>query len=300
MTDSERIAWLEERRKGLGATDIASLAGVGFSTPGEVFLSKIDPAAARDVHPLLKIGLATENLNAELYGRRMGIAVHKPETAISRHVVHPWACASLDRVTEDLKPLELKYTPFFGDRWGEEFTEQIPDAYLVQTQWQMLVAGGDVADVSVLSGSGDHRVYRVPRSESLIGLLLELGRRFWVDHVCESIGPPEDWCAQYAGKLEETCAAINDAIQPVLGEDAIAAAEEYTRAKSVVKEAEALADAAKERLLGLMGEAGKALAGPYVLTRSLVEGGKEVAYVTKPYVRFMLREPKPKKTKVIS
>ena len=290
MTATERPAWLEERRTGLGATDLASLCGVGFRTPRQVYASKVDPAADEEAHPLLRIGLATEALNAALYTARTGVEVAKP-VAISRHAVHPWAAASLDWLTDGDTPVETKYTPFFGgDRWGEEFTEQIPDGYLVQVQWQMFVTGAETADVSVLSGTGDHRVYRVPRMESLVGLLLEVGRRFWLDCVLPQVPPADDWCQRFAGAVEETIARIDASVEPVLGPEAEAAAEEYRQAKVVAKEADGIADAAKEKLLGLMGPAAKATAGPFVLTRTLVEGGKEVAYVTKPYVRFGIRE----------
>lgn len=291
MNATERTAWLGARRAGLGATDIASLCGIGFATPTEVYRSKVGPAAdADDAHPLLKIGLATEALNASLYTARTGVELRKP-AAIDRHTIHPWAAASLDWVTTAVTPVETKYTPFFGDRWGEEFTEEVPDAYLVQVQWQMFVTANETADVSVLSGTGDHRVYRVPRSEPLIGLLLDVGRRFWVDHVLAETPPPADWCERFAGAVTERL-AVDPTYEPVLGPEAAALAEEYRAAKGVVKDAEAVADDAKAKLLDLMGDAAKATAGPYTLTRSIVEGGKEVAYITKPHVRFQIREPK--------
>jgi putative phage-type endonuclease len=293
MTATERTAWLMERRTGLGATDLASLCGVGFRTPLQVYESKVDPTADDElVHPLLRIGLATEQLNAELYAARTGTEVLRPEHAISRHSIHPWAMASLDRLAMAdgvATPLELKYTPFFGERWGEEFTEQIPDAYLVQVQWQMYVTDAHSADVSVLSGTGDHRIYRVPRSDGLAGLLLDVARRFWHDCVLAQVPPTNDWCQQFAGAVTERLEVLDRVVEPVLGPEAEVLADEYQRAKGVAKEAEAIADRAKERLTELMGSVSRATAGRFQLSRTLVEGGKEVRYLTKPYVRFGVR-----------
>lgn len=294
----DRQAWLEQRRGGLGATDIASLAGVGFRTPTQVYESKVNPLAEADAHPLMLIGLATEELNADLYARRMDTRVVHRLVEIDRHPLHLWAAATLDRVKQvDGSPVELKYTPFFGDRWGDEFTDEIPDGYLVQTQWQMFVVGADQADVSVLSGTGDHRVYRVLRNDPLIGLLLELGRRFWSDHVLARVPPPADWCALYAGKIEDAIPTVRDEELSLgeIGDPAHLAASEYLSAKRVAKEAEEIADAARAKVETLMGEAAKATAGPLLLSRTLVEGGKEISYVSKPYVRLTIREPKPKR-----
>lgn len=290
-----RIAWLKKRQTGLGATDIASLIGEGFGTPQTVYAEKV----AEDItdappHPLLAMGLATENLNARLYSERMGVAVRE-KPGVTKAPGHDWAFASLDRVTDDGRILELKYTPFFGERWGDEFTDEIPNGYIVQTQWQMFAMGRmEQADVSVLSGTADHRIYRIGIDPTLIQLLLDIGGEFWNSFVRTQTPPPADWLHPAAKELHVRIEKIVADRTAVLGEDAIAVIAEYRQLKQVIKEAETEIDIRRAKIESLMGDAAKAVAGPYKLSRIVVEGGKTVSYVTKPYVRLDVREPKKK------
>lgn len=192
MTADERLAWLTRRQKGLGGTDMAAICGVGFSTPQKVYAEKVaDRPDDTPGSPIMRMGLATEDLNAAVYAERTGARLASPGMFWAPD--HPWAFFTSDRVR--LEPgdgperfqcaVELKYAgPFFGDEWGPDGSDEIKDGYTVQATWEAQVLrlnGHDVrrTDVSAISGAGEHRVYPVPFDERLGQMLLELGAAFW-------------------------------------------------------------------------------------------------------------------------
>ncbi len=308
MNTEQRLAWLAERKKGLGGTDIASLCGVGYRTPLEIWQDKTTPEVIEDnVHPLLLIGQATEDLNAMLYCQRMSMdrsEVIKP-AAMTWHKSNPIAFASLDFQRVDSRPLETKYTIFFGqERWGEEMTDQIPFGYIPQGQWEMACSGSDVVDFSVLSGSGDHRVYQLGQDAKLIGLLFEIGGEFWDRFVKTATPPPSDWMHPAAEELTSRLIAIEKERAVVLDDDAAKLAADFVRLKEIAKEADEEADAIKSKLeiaMDLHGvpRPGKAIAGDVRLSRWIVEEAyiEPKPYLRKAYGQFRATKIKPKSPK---
>lgn len=294
MNSLTRKNWLESRRQGLGATDIASLAGVGFMGPLDVFKSKVEPIPDEpEIHPLLEIGLATEDLNAALYSRRLDVKLIKP--TLSRHPQYEWAAASLDRQTADAgRPVETKFTPFFSDVWGEQFTDQVPSGYIVQTQWQMECVTAVSADISALSGTGEHRIYRMDRNSDLIHLLIAIGQEFWSTFIARKMAPPSDWMSKQSEKVTDICEQIIADKSLVLDETAIKLAADYKQLKAIEKDAKEQADHVKSQLVGMMGDAEKAIAGEYSMSRKVIPAAEVKAFRREAYVRFDVRVKKGK------
>ena len=135
MTQDERREWLKDRQKGIGGTDIATLAGLGFGDAtrwrlrGEGRDEVVDSRAS----PIMQMGLATEEHNAALYAKRTGARLIAPGMMWSADL--EWAFATLDRVArfpvadgtiDEVRPAELKYTLFFDDDVGRR--RQRPDS----------------------------------------------------------------------------------------------------------------------------------------------------------------------------
>lgn len=245
-----RAAWLAERKRGLGATDVASICGVGFLTPQEVYAEKVaEEVIDREPTPVMRMGQITEPHNAELYADRTGRPLSAPGLLWSQS--HPWAFATYDRIAtertggspyftpdEPLRPVELKYAALLDpDEWGPDGTDETPEGYLVQTNWQcsiLLSRGHTVtaADVSTLSGFGDHRVYTIPFNADLAALLLAIAARFWC-HVVERRPPAEDWRTAEHDQLREKLAQIRPDTSTDLGPEGIALVEEIDRLSGV-------------------------------------------------------------------
>lgn len=190
----DRAIWLEERRKGIGATDIAAIAGVHpYKTPLQVYLEKVE-ATDEDLSakPEVEWGLRLEEAIARKYAD-----LHEVALEVTGLVVHPdvpWRRATPDRVVAgEARCVELKTAGIRqASRWGEEQTDEIPEEYLIQACWQIATLGFEACDIAVLIAGNDYREYRVHRDPDFEQDLVQLGEAFWVDHVKKGIPPALD------------------------------------------------------------------------------------------------------------
>jgi predicted phage-related endonuclease len=83
-----------------------------------------------------------------------------------------------DGVTDDGRLFEAKNTRS-ADGWGEPGTDEIPAEYVVQVQHNMAVTGLEVADVAVLIGGSDFRLFEVPADRETQDLIASLERELW-------------------------------------------------------------------------------------------------------------------------
>jgi predicted phage-related endonuclease len=74
--------------------------------------------------------------------------------------------------------IEIK-TARTSEGWGEPGSDEVPDAYAIQVQHGMAVAGHARCDVAVLIGGSDFRVYTVERDDKLIAHLTAAEAAFW-------------------------------------------------------------------------------------------------------------------------
>lgn len=300
MTSTERTAWLRRRQQGIGGTDIASIAGVGFQTAMQVYEEKVAAEPIdRAPSPLMLMGLATEQVNADLYSLRRDVELAAPGMVWNpyRH----WQFATFDRVEESdhLRPVELKYTPFFGDRWGPDGSDEIPDAYLIQATWQAHIlresetkSCDPTTAVSALSGSGDHRVYSIPFDPDLADLLIEIGAAFW--RFVEARQPPYDWTHPLQKTIADRLTKIRPDTSLELGEREHSLALAYRDAREREKEAKEQAESCKSELIHTLGtfETGRLPDGTRI--RQRVVQRKAYTVEAGSYVDFRILTPSKK------
>lgn len=101
---------------------------------------------------------------------------------------YPFMRANLDGIADDGRVVEFK-TSSKSDGWGEVGTDEIPDYYMTQVQHYLAVTGVKTADVAVLIGGNDFRIYTVEADEELQALLIERESEFWA--LVESRTPPD-------------------------------------------------------------------------------------------------------------
>jgi len=193
------------RPHGIGGTDIAAILGLSpYRTPVEVWVRLVrgvDRGLDDGLH--LRFGRHAEAFIAQEFERATGLQTHVHAGTIF-HPEHAFMFGHVDRLvtgpgeaplveggllrTDRL--LECKTASAFSRHdWGEEGTDQVPPAYLMQCAWYLSVTRCQVADVAVLLGNNDFRLYRVERDPELEGLLLSHAQRFWHDHVLPMVPP---------------------------------------------------------------------------------------------------------------
>jgi putative phage-type endonuclease len=178
--------WLAERRTGLGGTDVARILGLSrFGGPMDVYLEKIGQAAPLLSTEPMRWGKLLEEPIAQEYAQKTGRKVRRAASFV-RHPAHDIFFANIDRWSlrggTPKRVLECKTTSVFtADDFGEEYTDQVPGDYLVQTMWYAFVTGAEQADLAVLIGGNKHRVYEIPRDEALVTDMEERALAFWDD-----------------------------------------------------------------------------------------------------------------------
>ncbi len=182
MKATERQSWLAERKAGLGSSEAAAVLGLDpYKTALEVALDKWGLLPARD-SAALRWGLKLEETIAAAYTEETGLQAEAPPAAILWHPQAPWMFASLDRVVAGQRIVELKNSRT-GDGWGRPGTDEIPEHYAVQVQHQLHVGRAhgldERADVAVLIGGSEFRVYSVNYLPHFCAALEEQLKWFW-------------------------------------------------------------------------------------------------------------------------
>lgn len=171
--------WLEARSKGIGSTDAAVIMGVNkYKTPLELYEEKKGNAPELEDNWFMARGRALEPVLRQHYADTHGKEV-KNVPGIVRHPEHKFMLASLDGFTDDGRLTEFK-TATVNHGWGEEGSDEVPPAYLVQVQHAMIVTGLKVADVGVSIGGGEPKYYEVPADEELQQMIIDAEKAFWI------------------------------------------------------------------------------------------------------------------------
>lgn len=206
MTDApfDRRAWLEARRKGCGASDVAGILGKSpWASPWSVWAEKCNliPIAADPTDPddIRTFGLDLEPLIAEKFQRRTGLYVAGRQQMI-HHPDEAWCFATLDGLVADadyysdeepadpLGVFESKYTA--DPPW-----DQLPEHYAIAGQWQMYVTGLDhlwLACLHLPFGRPRLRIYELDRDDDQLADIIATVTQFWIDHVVTGKPPPAD------------------------------------------------------------------------------------------------------------
>ncbi len=200
------------RRRGIGGSDIPVILGLSpYKTPLDLYLEKRglwhDEFASEAAH----WGNVMEPVLAAEYVQRYEVPVLRHSRGFTMRIapgdelgpdvdtydgplapllgtlVHPeysWARGHVDGIglkgSDPSHVCEFKTADLrLEGLWGEEDSDQVPEAYLAQVQWYLMLAGLGVAHVAVLIGGNRFRRYIIERDEVLIGLMLERAASFW-------------------------------------------------------------------------------------------------------------------------
>ena len=188
----------QDRTKYLGGSDIGAILGLSpFKSPLAVWMEKTGKEVKTVDSLPLRFGSFVEEFVANEYAKATGFALRHDES-IYIHPDYSYMSAHIDRFvhTDGLdqaatKILECKTAnPFSRAQWGEPGSDQIPLHYLTQVTWYLAITGIERADIAVLIGNTDFRIYTILRDPELENLVLEKAHHFWHEHVLKDIPPP--------------------------------------------------------------------------------------------------------------
>jgi len=260
---SDRAEWLEARRQGIGGSDAAAVMGLSpYKSAYELWLEKRGELQEEDLsdNEAVHFGTVLEDVVATEYARRTGRKVSRVN-CILQHPEHPYMLANLDRrVVGERRILECKTADRFTlPMWGEAGTDQVPDHYHLQVTHYMAVTGAEVADLAVLIGGNEFRIYTIERDQELIDMVYDQEAEFW--RMVQDGGPPDvDGSAATSALLKRLYPSSTGARIDLPG-DGGAWVEKLREAKQDVEWATSRLDEAKHRIQVLAGEASEIFVG---------------------------------------
>lgn len=293
--DADRDMWLEQRRYGITATDIAKIAGVHkYGTALEVYFDKIGDPFPDHVGEAAEIGLILEEPVTRMWCKRTG--KHAIKSAFYANGDHDWMRATPDRevypdpdtagaIDQADGLLEVKTAlGWTALDWGDN---TVPDAYLFQVQWQLAVTGLDRAWLAALAGP-ELKSYEVERDQPLIDDLMTIAEKFLADHVAKRQPPAPDGSARLASLLSKRWEPDPDKVVVLPPSEYWPLRDQIRTAAAARKAAETQETEAKNALRLLLGDAEAAVIdGEIVATwRESQRAGYEVAPTTTRTLRF--------------
>lgn len=176
-----RAEWLEQRANGIGATDIAAIAGLSpWRDSYSLWLSKKNPSQEEDEEtPAIVAGRLLEDAVAKWYERESGNVIIKSSAGdwLAQSPENELLRCSPDRFYRRLGGgvgiLECKTCRKAFD------PEQLPPHYVAQVQWQMLVTGLRHATIAWLASGIDFGYAEVSYDEAYAQSLKRAAIEWW-------------------------------------------------------------------------------------------------------------------------
>ncbi len=252
---------------GLGGSDIGPLLGLSpYKTPLQLWAEKVSSTSAPNKDAIhLRFGHHVEPFIAQEYERQTGLKTVSHAPTIF-HPDHGFMYAHVDRLVladdENLAAegqriyaqtlLECKTASVLNrDEWGEPGSDQVPPSYLVQCVWYMAITQCKRADLAVLLGNQDFRIYQIHRDEELEILVINHARQFWFDHVLSKTPPApvteDDIRTLYPIEV------VGHAIEA--DHDLLASLKSYKATQTKITELSEQCDAIRQDILKRMGQA---------------------------------------------
>jgi len=248
--------WLEERRKGIGGSDIAAIMGLSpWKTAYQVYQEKRREITPVGETKLMDWGKRLEPAIRQWYSDQTGRCVRLPEKILF-HSRHPFMLASLDGFTDDGRVVEIK-SARSGKEWGMPGSNEIPSYYLLQCQHYLFVTGFEVADVPVSIAGGSPELYEVPADRELQEMILESALTFW--RRVEEGNPPDP--VSYADAVQRFGSSQAEGVIPATDEQ-INLVSDLRIIREALKAMEIEEEEIKGKIIVALGEAGNVLAGP--------------------------------------
>lgn len=189
MTHQE---WLEDRRKGIGGSDVATILGLNkYKSVYQLWLEKTDQIEVTSAQSEAAYwGNTLEEVVAEEFSKRTGKKVRR-RNRVFEHSKYPFLRANIDRdIVGENAILECKTAnQYLANEWDED---EIPIQYICQVQHYMNVLNLDYVYFAVLIGGQKFVWKKMERDQELIDMITEKLVEFWTENVEKGIEPAID------------------------------------------------------------------------------------------------------------
>lgn len=190
-TNITREEWLECRKKSIGGSDCAAIAGLNpWRSAIAVWLEKTGREADDYDNERMRIGRDLEDYVAKRFEEATGLKVRR-RNAILQHQSIDWMTANVDRLIVGAdEGLECKVTgSYSATDWKDD---NIPVMYEMQMHHYMAVTGASAWWIAALIGNERIAIKRIKRDEEVISDLIDIERSFWEGNVLAGEMPAPD------------------------------------------------------------------------------------------------------------
>ncbi len=251
---ADRSEWLEARRAGIGASDIAAIMGISpWSTPFQVWASKVAEIPEDEGSEQMKWGRILENVILDEWATD-----HWPVNArgqLIRSTDVPIMMATLDGVTVGFDNRAAVVEAKNRSEWS---WDSIPEHYHAQVQWQLAVTGYEIGYLIVLFAGRHLETFEIEADNDYQTAQILAAGEFW--KLVEANEPPPTDGADNPLMASLWPYHTEQAVE--IGADA---AIELYEARSADKEASERRDAAEASIKATLGEADTAVVGQQVV-----------------------------------
>lgn len=155
---------MERRRVAVGASEVGLLFGLpsfGKRTVSDLWFEKKYGTAPSKGNPSTAMGNRLEPIVLEAAEERLGQPIVDRQLWVHRGC----NAATLDGRIEGGPLVEAKTSGILyptRDEWGDDGTDEVPEAYLLQVQAQLLVTGAELAYLAALIGGRGFAMFKIP------------------------------------------------------------------------------------------------------------------------------------------
>ncbi|NJM54572.1 MAG: hypothetical protein HC841_00370 [Verrucomicrobiae bacterium] len=255
LCDPNTDEWLEARRQGIGASEVASALGLSqYQSPRKLWHIKRGEYETEVTQPM-RLGHHFERGIFEEWSLQTGLTAVEPTPAgLWRHADLEWMLATPDFLTSDNNLCETKATTWRNKELGQQGSDELPITWLCQAHTQMEVMDAEVCHFAVLVDMRI-RTYLVWRDRDVIARMLEPLEEFW--RRVQEGRPPRETKPDLA-MVKKVFNTI-EVEKRELSDLGAYWMRRYKRLQKASEKAQKLADEAKAALLIEVGDAGLAV-----------------------------------------
>ena len=247
-----REDWLAHRRNGTGGSDVAGILGISpyeNATPFHVWMDKTARTDGIEEKESMSWGNILEDPIAREYAKRTGQKVER----VNRMMWHDngISFANVDRrIVGTKRLLEVKTAGLrLAHLWGETGSDEVPDWYLLQVQHYLSVTGYEGADIAVLIGGQELRIYHIERDDELIAMIDAAVVEFW-EYVKTDTQPTASPSVNAAKLLY----GVRQKLDTIQNDNAVDLIDDLKKVQGEIKELQASETALKGELADTIGE----------------------------------------------